>query len=88
MFGYCIHARNHLLPDGDGSGDYSEGLVDYVRDLVMSGEYPYLKELADDPGVEQVVELANAHGRDPDRFRRNLGLLDGIEADLVDRRSR
>lgn len=81
VFGYCIHARNNLHDSDDG--EYSEGLVGYIEDLMRTGSYPQLERLAEEHGVAETLQAADAHSRDPDRFHRNLArLLDGIEAGL------
>lgn len=87
VFGYCIHARNNLHPDGPDNGIYSEGMVRYIESLLTTGDYPQLQKLADETGAAEVLQAADAHARDPERFGRNLAkLLDGIEADLRRRR--
>lgn len=86
VFGYCIHARNHLDPGHRSKADYSEGLIEYIEGLLSTGDYPHLEEMAREHPVTDVMEMADRHSRDPDRFTRNLDrLLDGIEADLTRR---
>ena len=86
VFGYCIHARNNLEPEHGSKGDYAEGLVDYIEGLLATGAYPHLEEMTREHPVAEVLQMADTHPRDPERFTRNLDrLLDGIEADLAAR---
>ncbi len=56
-------------------------MLDYVLDLVATGDYPHLAALIDENGVEPTWQQLSEHSNDPGRFDRNLGrLLDGIEA--------
>ena len=58
-------------------------MVAYVESLLDTGDYPALKQLADDVGLRQAWSQVEHHMRDDDRFERTLGwLLDGIEADV------
>lgn len=89
VFGYCIHVRNNLHPEHGGGSDYAEGLVEYIEGLIATGDYPHLEELAQEHTVAEVLEMAERHSQDPERFRRNLDrLLDGIEADVATGRRR
>jgi AcrR family transcriptional regulator len=88
VFGYCLHERNHLHPDQTDDGIYSDGMVVYMEDLLATGEYPQLQQVADEIGLAECMQIADANGRDPERFHRNLqALLDGIEAGLERRRA-
>lgn len=85
VFGYCVHARHHLHDEAQ-QAHYSEELVGYMEELLASGDYPHLQELAIEHPVSEFMELANQHSSDPGRFQRNLDrLLDGIEADVARR---
>jgi AcrR family transcriptional regulator len=85
VFGYCIHARNNR-PETTVAVD-GQALIDYVRALADSGEYPQLAALFAEHDIQELWTLVQEHGRDRDRFGRNLArLLDGVDADLRRRR--
>jgi AcrR family transcriptional regulator len=85
VFGYCLHARNNR-PEEAVAVD-GQALIDYVRTLTASGDYPQLATLIAEYDVEELLTLVQEHGRDRGRFDRNLArLLDGIDADLRRRR--
>jgi len=87
VFGYCFHERNNLRPEHPAGEDYTGGVVRYMEELLRSGDYPELSKLAEEVGLGEALQVAEAHSRDPERFRRNLDrLLDGIEHDLPGRR--
>jgi len=82
VFGYCLDRRNNTTAH-DGS---DETMVAYVESLLDTGDYPALKQLADDVGLRQAWSQVEHHMRDDDRFERALGwFLDGIEADVSNR---
>jgi AcrR family transcriptional regulator len=87
VFGHCLHERNNLHDDED-DGIYSEGMVRYMEDLIATGDYPQLSQIADEVGLAESLKIADANARDPRRFQRNLeAVLDGIEASLDRRRT-
>ena len=58
-------------------------MIEYVRGLLRTGDYPHLQALADEMGVDTAWKQIAAHLRDTARFARNLDrLFDGIEAGL------
>jgi AcrR family transcriptional regulator len=80
VFGHALMERHHLVEEHPG---FDDEMLDYVKALVDTGEYPQLAALAEDPGIEEAWTLIEAQLRDPNRFRRSLErLLDGIEASL------
>jgi AcrR family transcriptional regulator len=88
VFGYCLNERNNLGPDHEDEELFSESMVEYMQGLLATGDYPEVQRLADDIGLAECLQIADANARDPDRFRRNLEVvLDGIEASLDRRRS-
>jgi ferritin-like metal-binding protein YciE len=51
--------------------------------MLETGDYPHLRALADEMGVDAAWKHISAHLRDTTRFARNLDrLLDGIDASL------
>jgi AcrR family transcriptional regulator len=83
VFGYCLHERNNLHPDDPDDGLFSDGMAEYMEGLISTGDYPELRKLRDEVGLEEALRIADLNARDPDRFRRNLDrILDGIEAGL------
>jgi AcrR family transcriptional regulator len=81
VFGSCALERDQRHPESNPT------IVGYVNSLVATGEYPQLAALADEHGLEAAWQQIEEQRKDPDRFGRNLRrLLDGIEADLPDRR--
>jgi hypothetical protein len=56
----------------------------YFESLIDTGEYPALRDLAEQIGIDESWSLVERHMRDDGRFDRTLvRLLDGIEAGLV-----
>jgi AcrR family transcriptional regulator len=81
VFGFCTHERSsfHDVEDEDE-------MTEYVKELVATGDYPALKQLIDEHGLEQVWDQFEQHAHDEARFDRNLArVLDGIERDLTSR---
>jgi AcrR family transcriptional regulator len=80
VFGYCLQLRNNAQPEPPG---FDDGMVGYVNGLLETGDYPHLRELAADIGIDAMWRQIEDHTRDGSRFGRNLDrLLDGIEASL------
>jgi AcrR family transcriptional regulator len=80
VFGYCLQERNNVHVNDPGTDTH---MVSYVQSLLATGDYPHLRALADEMGLEQAWHEIEAHMRDEARFARNLNrLLDGIEAGL------
>jgi AcrR family transcriptional regulator len=80
VFGYCLQQRNNVQP---GDAGIDPEMVAYVSGLLKTGDYPHLKAMADELGLENAWGQIEAHVRDEGRFARNLNrLLDGIEAGL------
>jgi AcrR family transcriptional regulator len=80
VFGYCLQERNYVDPPG---GPHDDDMIDYVQDLITTGDYPQLATIANEVGLGDAWATVLRHLRDPRRFARNLGrLLDGIEANL------
>jgi hypothetical protein len=78
VFGFCMHER-HSFHDVDDDGE----MIDYVKELVATGEYPSLEALTTEHGFAPLWEQIEAHAHDDTRFGRNLArLLDGIERSL------
>jgi AcrR family transcriptional regulator len=79
VLGYCLQQRNNAHADSGTDA----GMIEYVRGLLETGDYPHLQTLADEVGVDAAWKQIAAHLRDTSRFARNLDrLLDGIEAGL------
>lgn len=84
VFGHCLQFRNNHA-GGDGQSD--TGMIDYVTELIATGEYPELRRLADERPMLETWRRTWRTMSDPARFDRTLSrLLDGIERDLVRRR--
>jgi AcrR family transcriptional regulator len=80
VFGYCLQQRNNAHATDSGT---DADMIDYVRGLLRTGDYPHLQALADEMGVDTAWKQIAAHLRDTARFARNLErLLDGIAAGL------
>jgi AcrR family transcriptional regulator len=78
VFGFCIHERSDFHDD-----ETDEHILDYVVELVATGDYPQLAEMIDTLGIAPFWAQIQAHARDESRFERNLArLLDGIERSL------
>lgn len=79
VFGYCLNRRNNTQA-GDA---FDDSMVAYVEGLIDTGEYPALKALVDDLGLDESWTQIETSLRDDSRFDRTLErLLDGIEAEL------
>lgn len=79
VFGYILHERNHFQDDASAARE----MLDYVRSLLATGDYPELEELAATMGLDAAWNQIAEHQRDATRFDRNLRrLLHGIEAAL------
>jgi AcrR family transcriptional regulator len=75
-FGFCMGERSNLHADAV----VVQKVVDYVEELIATGDYPSLSELVADRSLADVMTEINAHATNPDRFERNLScLLDGFE---------
>ena len=86
VFGTCLHERGGFQTDDDPA---STSMNDYLADLIASGEFPTLGRLIDERGIDEFWAALQTHAADESRFDRNLTrLLDGIEADLLHRRTR
>jgi AcrR family transcriptional regulator len=82
-WGYCLQERNNREQDDPFP---NPDMLEYVEELMTTGDYPQLQALADTLGLEEAWEMVAEHTRDPSRFERNLDrLLDGIEASLTKR---
>ena len=80
VFGFCIHERSDFLDSADVEGGH---MLEYVKELVATGEYPQLAAMTSDVDLETLWGQIRAHAADPKRFDRNLArLLNGIEQDL------
>jgi hypothetical protein len=80
VYGYCLQRRNNLQTSESG---IDAGMVEYLQGLLETGDYPHLKLLADEMGIDAAWTQIAEHLRDTTRFARNLDrLLDGIEAGL------
>jgi AcrR family transcriptional regulator len=78
VFGFCIHERSDFHDD-----ETDEHILDYVSELVATGDYPQLAEMIETTGIAPFWAQIQAHARDETRFERNLTrLLDGIERSL------
>jgi AcrR family transcriptional regulator len=82
VFGFCLHERNNA------QGDASDAeMVEYIRALLIEGEYPALAGMVSDMGLERLWSKIHDHAGGPGRFDRNLArLLAGFEASLGGRR--
>jgi AcrR family transcriptional regulator len=81
VFGFCTHERSSFHDVDDDTE-----MIEYVKELVATGEYPTLEALMDEHGLEQLWTQVEAHAHDDTRFDRNLTrLLDGIERALTAR---
>jgi AcrR family transcriptional regulator len=82
VFGYCLHQRTTFAEDPTATTE----MMNYVDELLSSGDFPELAHLVEQEGLEQTWSQVHAHAHDPARFDRNLQrLLDGIEQDLAPR---
>lgn len=88
VFGFCLREREtlrpsrHHGPQGDRSLD---DLLSYLREVVDSGDYPFLAQLVESRGLESVWHEVEDFMNNTDRFDRNLAmLLDGIERGVLD----
>lgn len=78
VFGYCQQERNQL--GNDGANVLTAEMIAYVNELLGTGDYPQLAELAQDYGMQGAWDMLDRHLRNPDRFDRNLArILDGFE---------
>ena len=78
VFGFCMHERSsfHDVDDVDE-------MIEYVKELVATGDYPTLERFIAEHGLEQLWGQLESHSHDESRFDRNLArLLDGIERSL------
>jgi hypothetical protein len=81
VFGHCLHRRQDIAAGGTAHAD--QAMMAYVGSLVAAGGYPQIEALVAEHGLEEMWTLVEAHGRDDERFERNLvRLLDGIAATL------
>ncbi|HEX4489981.1 MAG TPA: TetR/AcrR family transcriptional regulator [Acidimicrobiia bacterium] len=81
VFGFCTHERSSFHDVDDDSE-----MIEYVKELVATGEYPALQRMIDEHGLEQLWAQIEGHAHDDARFDRNLArLLDGVERDLTAR---
>jgi len=80
VFGFSLQERNNFMHDEPST---DRQMVAYVEQLIRSGKYPKLGAMADEMGTDELWQNIHAHGRDADRFDRNLRrLLDGFATDL------
>ena len=64
---------------------FDDDMIDYVNELIATGDYPQLAALTAEHGVEETWAELDRHFRDPGRFERGLTrLLDGFAASLRD----
>ena len=85
VFGYCLHERTNFHDDQVEVA--SPQLIEYVKELADTGDYPHVAGLMNDYGVDGAWERITASAFDPDRFERNLRrILDGFEADFERKR--
>ncbi len=85
VFGHCFHARDGHAgrKSGHQHADAEAATMNYVAELVRSGDYPQLASLIGEHGVEPLWQQVAEYVRDGSRFERNLDrLLDGIARDL------
>ena len=78
VFGFCTHERSsfHDVDDDDE-------MIEYVKELVATGDYPTLERMINEYGIEELWAQIEGHAHDDSRFDRNLArLLDGIERSL------
>ncbi|HEY5014928.1 MAG TPA: TetR/AcrR family transcriptional regulator, partial [Acidimicrobiia bacterium] len=82
VFGFCIHERNDFHDSSELDG--GNHMLEYVKELVATGDYPELAKMAEDhDGLDSLWAQSQAHAADESRFDRNLArLLDGIERSL------
>jgi AcrR family transcriptional regulator len=81
VFGFCTHERSSFHDVDDDSE-----MLEYVAELVATGDYPTLEGLIAEHGLEEIWKLMATHAHDDARFDRNLArILDGVERDLSSR---
>ena len=82
--GFCLHERNNVRADQA----VDSKMIDYVESLLETDAYPTLSALADELGLEGMWNAMRRAVETPKRFENHLNLLlDGIEADIVRRRT-
>jgi len=80
VFGFALQERNNFEHDEPGT---DRQMIAYVKQLLGSGNYPKLQQMADEVGAEELWQRIHTHGRDRGRFERNLRrLLDGFAHEL------
>ncbi len=79
VFGYCFVERTNYVEENVDD----HRLIDYLRGLIATGDYPALAAIEAEHGIATGFETLARSAGDPERFTRNLNrLLDGIAADL------
>jgi AcrR family transcriptional regulator len=79
VFGFCTHERSAFHDVEDDAE-----MLEYIKELVATGDYPTLGRLIEEQGLEQLWQQIEGHAHDDSRFDRNLArLLDGVERDLT-----
>jgi AcrR family transcriptional regulator len=77
VFGFALKERANYSDHGDAP----PGLLDYLSTLLASGEFHAIEALVERYGLVGSWEMISGHGRDPDRFGRELQrLIAGFEA--------
>jgi AcrR family transcriptional regulator len=80
VFGFCLHERNNTQ---DGGDPFDRGMIQYVNELIATGEYPQLAAMTAAHGLEETWAEMGRFFRDPERFDRGLArMLDGFAAAL------
>jgi hypothetical protein len=78
VFGYCLHERTSFHDDSHEFA--SPQLIQYMEELLATGEYPHIADLMSTYGTNAAWARITAHSADPSRFERNLArILDGLE---------
>jgi len=76
VFGFCLHERNNAQGDRHG---IDESMMQYVNELIETGDYGQLAALKDEYGLEALWTEIQRSASDPERFERGLTiLLDGF----------
>jgi AcrR family transcriptional regulator len=80
VFGFCLSERRSYA-DHDSGDD--RAMVAYMQELLAAGDYPALRALTEEIGLEELWARMQGHAADEHRFARNLErLLSGFVATL------
>lgn len=72
VFGFCLSERFGFE---ESAGASDGGMVGYMEELLVDGDYPALAAITDDIGLPELWSRMQAHAADERRFERNLSRL-------------